>query len=184
MSKRKITAIGIIAGFGMLFLIFFMMAVMYRNADVRLRNAIKMKQKDNVSEFDNMAKKINQVAQVPSEQMKKLKEIFIEHAQARGGVGNSGIMAWLKESVPNVDVQVYANLQNIIVGSRDRWTMRQKELLDFKREHDNLIEVFPSCFFLSLMGRTNPVEVAIVTSAKAEEAFKSGQDNDVELFKD
>ena len=37
------------------------------NTENRLRNLVESKQKDNTSEFDNMWKKIQQVAQVPAE---------------------------------------------------------------------------------------------------------------------
>jgi len=73
------------------------------------------------------------------------------------------------------------NLQNIIIGSRDSWTMRQKELLDLKREHDNLIDVFPSSVVCGILGREK-IDVTIVVSLKAEQDFKSGSDNDIKLF--
>lgn len=152
-----------------------------RNDDAKLRNLIAAKQKDNESEFDNMWKKIKSVAQVTEAQKDALKEIFVEHAKARGGVGNTKIMTWLKESVPNVDLSTYNNLQNIIVGSRDAWTQRQKELLDIKREHDNLIDVWPSGLVLGMMGREK-VDITIVTSTRTTEVFKSGKDDDVDVF--
>lgn len=159
------------------------MAISYRNNDARLRNLITAKQTDNKSEFDNMFKKISQSVQVTEAQMTALKGIFVEHAQARGGAGNAKIMSWIQESVPNVDTKVYTNLQNIIIASRDSWTMRQKELIDYKREHDNLIDTFPSGWFLSLMGRGNKIDITIVTSTKTEKAFETGKDDDVEIFK-
>jgi hypothetical protein len=77
-----------------------------------------------------------------------------------------------------VDTSTFNNLMNIITGSRDAFTMRQKELLDLKREHDNLLTTFPANVFLQ--GRPH-IDVMVVTSARATEAFTTGQDNNVSL---
>ena len=151
------------------------------NQEARLRNAITAKQKDNTSEFDNMWKKISQTVQVTDRSRDSLKEIFVEHAKARTGDGKGGeLMKWVQESCPNVDNSTFTNLQNIIVGSRDSWTQRQKEILDLKREHENLRTTYPSSFFV---GSKPEIQVQIVTSAKTDAAFSTGKDEDVELFK-
>lgn len=155
------------------------MFVSYNNEEIGLRNTIKAKQVDNTSEYDNMFKKIAQVAEVTDEQKNALKEIFVEHAAARAGTDDASLMKWITESVPNVDVSTYKNLQNIITGSRDRWTMRQKELLDLKRRHDNLLQQIPGSFFLA--GRES-IDVQIVTSSRSEKAFETGTDDDIKVF--
>lgn len=159
------------------------MWVSYNNTEVRLRNTITAKSKDNQSEFDNMWKKISQVAQVTDAQKNALKEIFVAHAEARGGVSKGGanpLMTWLQESVPHVDTTTFNNLQNIITASRDSWTMRQKELLDLSREHNNALTLFPSSLFV---GSRPKIDVQIITSSRTDEAFKSGKDDDVDVFK-
>jgi hypothetical protein len=152
------------------------------NSEVDLRTAIEQKQRDNSSEYDNMWKKISQVAQVTQAQKNALKEIFEGHAAARTqGSDDNLVMKWIKESVPNVDLSTFNNLQNVITGSRDSFTFRQKELLDLKREHDRLLRRFPSGMILSMFGR-KPIDVVIVTSSRSEDAFKTGKDDDVSVF--
>jgi hypothetical protein len=90
-------------------------------------------------------------------------------------------MTWIKESIPNVDVKTFDNLQNIIVSSRDSWTMRQKELVDLSREHEKLLNMFPSGVILKMLGHKS-IEIVIVTSTATEEAFKSGKDDNTKLF--
>lgn len=150
-----------------------------KNDEVALRVLAEAKQTDNTSEFDNMWKKISQVAQVTDEQKNALKEIFVEHAQARTTEGGGSLMKWVQESVPNVDLSVYKNLQNMIMASRDAWTMRQKELIDIKREHDKLLRTIPSCWVL---GGVKPLEIVVITSTKTTAVFKTGKDDDVNLF--
>ena len=149
------------------------------NGEIRLRNAITAKQVDNTSEFDNCWKKISQVVQVADKDRESLKGIFVDHAKARTTDGGGAIMKWVQESVPNVDSKTFVNLQNIIISSRDSWTQRQKELIDLKREHDNVIDTWPSSMICGSRGK---IDISIVTSSKTKESFRTGEDNDVDLF--
>lgn len=157
----------------------------FHNVEVQQRNLIVMKQKDNTSEFDNMKKVIREVAQVPEEQFDKLKEIFTSYAEARtpgGKDGNAPMMNWIKEAIPNVDAKTFENLQNILVSKRDSWTQRQKELLDFKRVHDNILDVgFRGLILTKVFGRSK-IDVQIVTSSATKQAFATGEDNDTDVF--
>ena len=158
------------------------MWVSYNNQEIRLRNTINAKSVDNRQEMDNMWKKISQAAQVTDAQKNALKEIFVAHAEARGGVSKGGanpLMTWLQESVPHVDTTTFNNLQNIITASRDSWTMRQKELLDLSREHNNALTLWPSSLFVGGRGK---IDVTIITSSRTEETFKTGKDDDVNVF--
>jgi hypothetical protein len=164
----------------MVLLFVIVIGVTASNQEKRLRNAITAKQKDNQSQFDNMWKKISQVAQVTDGQKQALLEIFVQHAQARAGKGeDKALVKWIQESVPQVDTKTFAQLQNIIVSSRDAFTERQRELLDMKREHDNTIDLFPSSLFC---GGRPKIDVIIVTSTRADEAFKTGKDDDTDVF--
>jgi hypothetical protein len=185
MSKGCMVAIAV-GVIGVLFVIVLASSMVSTlNTEARLRTAIEAKQKDNTSEFDNMWKKLSQVAQVPEQKKNALMEIFNSHAESRSSGQKGGSLAlWIKESVPNVDLKVYDNLQNIIISSRDRWTMRQKELVDLERERTQMFRTIPSSVFLSVVGRREgDVKIVIVTSDRTDETFKTGKDNDIDLFK-
>jgi hypothetical protein len=152
------------------------------NQEVDLRTAIVAKQKDNTSQFDAMWKTISQTAQVTDAQKKALIEIFTGYAQARSGNDKGGSLAnWIHEAVPNVDTSTFNNLQNIITAERDGFAMRQKELLDLSREHNRLLQRFPSNIVLSMLGRKE-IDIQIVTSTRTDNAFQSGKDDDVNVF--
>ena len=176
--------IGILAASG-IFAVFALVICLYGigvyNKEARLRNTIVNKQKDNTSEYDSLWKKISQAAQVTDGQKQALMEIIVGYANARKGSGGGSLAQMIHEAVPNVDTSTFNNLQNIIVSSRDGWTMRQKELLDLKREHDNLIDTFPGNILLSILGRQK-IDVVIVTSTRTENSFKTGKDDDVDVF--
>jgi hypothetical protein len=152
----------------------------YHNQEVMLRNLITNKQTDNTSEFDNMWKKISQVAQVSEKDRASLRDIFVAYAEARTGTENEkAIMDWVQESVPAISSDTMKNLQNIITASRDAWTMRQKELIDAKREHDNLIDKFPSNLFIGNRGK---IDIKVITSTKTEKVFDERKDDDTKVF--
>jgi hypothetical protein len=179
MNKTVMIVLSTLVVLVILGLIIFSMSVNYSNREIMLRNQITTKQQDNQSEYDNMWKKISQVAQVTEKERQSLMDIFVQYANARTNDSNNLVMTWVKESIPNVNSDTYRNLQNIIISSRDSWTMRQKELLDYKREHDNLRMMFPGSLFLA--GREE-IKVTIVTSSRTQETFKTGNDDNVEIF--
>lgn len=153
------------------------------NTEATLETTYNAKVADNTSEFDNMWKKIQQVAQVPIAQKDALKDIFTSYAEARTGKGDGGsLMKWIQESVPTISTKTFENVQNIIVSSRDSWTMRQKELVDLSREYNNNLAVKPRGWFLGWMG-FKVIVPKVITSSKTGEAFVSGKDDDVNLFK-
>jgi hypothetical protein len=152
------------------------------NKETRLAVAIKAKQTDNTNEMDGMWKKISQAAEVTQGQKDALIEIFTGYAKARSPDKQGGTLAtWIHESCPNVDTSTFNNLQNLIVASRDSWTMRQKELIDLNREHDVLLGVFPSNIVCSLLGRQK-IDIVVVTSSRTEKAFATGKDDDTSVF--
>lgn len=170
---------------GVIALIVFMLigsVISTYNQEATLRTSINAKQQANTAEFDNMWKKINQVAQVPDQELNKIKEIIVSYADSRTSDNQGQMMAWIKEAVPNIDTSSYKLLMNIITSSRDAWTMRQAELIDLNRERNKLLATFPSGFILRLFGR-EPIEIKVVTSTKTERSFETGKDDDVELFK-
>lgn len=182
LSKGWIIAIVIVAGGAMFVGSLFLYGVGVANKETRLRNAITAKQVDNKSQYDNMWKKISQVAQVTDGQKQALLEIFTQHAQARsGGDSKNLLMKWVQESVPNVDTSTFNKLMTVITSSRDGFTERQRELLGLKMEHDNVIDLFPGSLVCSLLGR-GKIDVKIVTSSRTENAFVEGKDDDVDVF--
>lgn len=164
----------------------FMLIIMYfsyNNAEVRQRNLVVAKQKDNYSQLDNTIKTISQSAQITSAQTEALKNIIVGNAQARSSRGGS-LATMVSEAVPNLDSSTvtFRNLQNQVVAARNTWTENQRQLLDLNREHDNMIDVQPSRFFVHTLGGADKIEVKIVTSTRTQESFNSGKDDDVDVF--
>lgn len=183
---KTLIAIGALVGvFILTAAVLFFGGVSFHNKEVQLRNLITAKQTDNKNEMDAMWKNIAQTAQVAEKDRDSLMAIFQNYATARsGGSDNKApLMKWVTESCPQVAVnsQTFEKLMNIIVSQRDGFKFRQKELLDFNREHDNLIDVFPGNLYAMVLHR-GKIDVIIVTSTRTDNAFKTGKDDDTQLF--
>lgn len=180
--KKFLIIGGILAGGAFLLAIvaFFWGMGNYNRAQ-SLKNQITAKEQANTAIFDNMWKKISQSAQVTDSQKDALKDVFTSYAEARSGGGGQGsFINAVKEAIPTVDVSIFKNLQNIIVGARDEWTANQIALVDIGREYNTMLDVFPSNILLRMFG-FEKINVKIVTSTRTGEAFKTGKDDDVDL---
>lgn len=140
-------------------------------------------QKNSEVVFDNTWKIIQQQAGVTTEYKEGFREIYVELMEARyendKGAGQQTLMKWVTEANPEFDASLYKTLMNTIEGSRNAFTMEQKKLIDIDRELKTMKVTFPNSLIL---GNKPDLEIKLVTSAKTEEAFQTGQDNDVELF--
>ena len=151
------------------------------NKEVSLRALIENKQTDNKQQLANMRNKFKETAQVTDKEADLLTEAFVKYANARTGQGGGSLVTLVTEAVPNINPQTLKNLQNILASGRDAWTQRQTELLDLSREHKQLIRRFPNNIVFSIFGVKN-IDIIIVTSSDAENAFKTGQEESIDLF--
>lgn len=150
------------------------------NTQAQLVNQYEMKLKDNSSEFDNMFKKISQVVQVAPMYKDALKEVLSTYTNGRKADSDKLLMNWIKEAVPTFDSSIHKNIQNIVVSSRDGWTMRQKELVAIAETANNNIVTFPNNFILKFFGFSK-IDPKVITSTRTEKAFESGKDDEVSL---
>lgn len=185
---NKLVAIGlaVIAFLAITFMGFVFWGISLNNTEITLRTNIENKITANRADFDNMKKTILQSAQISDKEVDALKNIIIGYANVRGGLNdnNSNMISIsaLHEAVPSItSIETLKNLQNIVTAQRNSWTFRQKELIDLKREHDILIRKFPASIIFSILGR-HEIEIQIITSHATQEIFKTGQDNDTNLF--
>ena len=140
-------------------------------------------QKNSEVVFDNTWKTIQQQAGVTTEYKEGFREIYVELMDARykndAGAGQQTLMKWVTEANPQFDASLYKTLMNTIEGSRNAFTMEQKKLIDIDRELKTMKVTFPNSLVL---GNKPELGIKLVTSAKTEAAFESGQDNEVDLF--
>lgn len=154
-------------------------AVGVSNAERKLYLKGKAAQQNSQVVFDNTWKTIAGQAGVLGKYKDDFKEVYVELMDARykndAGAGQQTLMKWVTENHIPLDAGLYTKLMNTIEGSRNEFTMQQKILIDVDREHKTLKATFPNSL---IIGSRPDLDIKLVTSAKTDEAFKSGQEND------
>ncbi len=152
----------------------------YHNREVGLRNQIAASQTALKSDFDAMWKIISQKAQIAEQYKDGFKDIYSDLISGRYKDGKQdALLRFIQESNPQFDITLYASLSRSVEAQRTKFADRQRQLLDLKREHDDLLTKGVSSMFVG--GRPH-IDVTIVTSEKTEDVFNTGQDNDVDIF--
>lgn len=178
--KKSIITWVVIGAIALIGLVFVGSAISSYNRQAGLKNQYEMKVKANSGEFDNLWKKISQVCQLADNKKDAFKEIYTSYATARTPDGAGQLMNWIKEAAPALDLKVYDNAQNVIVGSRDSWTMRQTELVSVAEQYNRNLVTFPNNIFLGMFG-FQKIDPKVITSSRTEKAFETGKDDDVSL---
>lgn len=161
-------------------LVVFLMYLSCSNGEIRLRNQVTAQQKANETSFDTCWKIISQQAQVSEQYKDAFKEIYPALMEGRYGDARGGaLMSWITESNPTFDTKLFEKVSNSIEEQRTVFKRDQHKLIDIKREHDNALTTAPSSWFI---GGRQPVQIAIITSARTTESFKSGAEEDVAVF--
>jgi len=170
----SLTATGIVA---LILIILVVMNFNAKNKEVDLRNQISAKQTNLSNYYDKMWKILKQKAGVADKYKTAFKDIYTGLIVGRYSKGNE-ILKFVQESNPNFDASLYKDLMNSIEIERTGFYNEQRELIDLNREHENLLTMVPSAWFLSSAPH---IKVKIVTSDKTEQVIESGHDNDIDL---
>lgn len=152
----------------------------YRNDEVRLRKQVEAQQLATQAVFDQTWKIIAQQAQVADQYKDAFAKIYPDLMEGRYGNERGGaLLSFVQESNPNFDVSLYKQLSSTIEAQRISYTREQRTLIDLKREHDTLLSVFPGSLFL--MGIPE-IKITVITSDKTKDIYKTGNENDINLF--
>lgn len=177
-SKKGIyLAVAIVA---FLALIIFMVGIGASNDEVKLRNKATGQEQVCKNNFDDMFKKIAQIAEVADQYKQTFKEIYPALIEGRYKNDGNTLMKWIQESNPSFDIKLYDKLIDVIESSRDGFKHEQDKLADIVREHSDLLGTFPSSVFV---GGRPALSVTFVSSAKTKDTYRTGEENDIDVFK-
>lgn len=183
MKKGLLFAGTIIA---VLAIIVLFMYVNISNKEVDRRNQVTAQQKACEANFDKMYKTIAQLAQIPEQYAKTskeaFKEIYPDLISGRYQNDNGTFMKWITESNPTYDMasigKLYEKLAVAIEANRAEFFMEQKKLISYQQEHKNILQKWPGSWLLS----RDTITITIITSTYSEQVYKTGKDDNVELF--
>lgn len=191
MNKLQIILLSIAGVFALFVLIVIVGGIGKYNEMVTMENSIEAQWKDNQNIYDNYWKKLQETAQVTERYQEDFKEVVVAAIQGRyGDNGSQAVWQWIQENNPTLDAKMYENVQKVIAAGRADFEQSQRQLLDKNRVYQNMTKTFPGNFYATIFGMPTQVcnsegvckdffaHYKIVTSAKTEKIFESGQDNE------
>ena len=196
--------IGLVAGASALVLLlacFFAMTSWYDGA-VKLENTTKAQWLSNQNTYDAFWKTVKEVAQVPDKYKEDFKQLLVAETSAKfGPEGSKATMQWFQERNINFDASLYRRVQDVIESGRQDFKRSQDELLDKQRKVADVTQSYWGGvmarhydFPRELLGASAPpkdldgdgrltvLDYPIVTSARTQKAFQTGQDEEVSVF--
>jgi hypothetical protein len=154
------------------------------NTGNRLENIIKATFEDNQNVLAQYSNRIAEAAQIPAMQRDDLKDVVTAALDARyGSEGSEAMFQFIQEQNPNIDSTVYVELQRIIVAGRQDFQNAQTRLIDQKRVYETALGSLWKGAWMGIAGYPNIDldEYLIVTNARTEEAFGTGQEEAIQL---
>lgn len=169
-------------------------AVGVSNDEIRLRNRGNAQQEACAAFFDKMWKVLQQDAQVADQYKEAFKEIYPDLIAGRySGKNDGSLMKWVTEHNPEFNINLYDKLMTAIEGQREGFFVEQQKLIDIDRQHKDMRWTFPKKLVIGKRqnigyevdeaGKVIKKGITIIKSLNTDEAYKSGQENDVDLFK-
>ncbi len=129
---------------------------------------------------DNMWKTLQTEAKITDKSKDAFKEIYIPMIEGRYSKGDGTLMKWIVEQNPVFDQSLYTKLMNSVEAMRSRFFIEQDKLVSIKQEHQNLRLMFPSSM---VVGDRPEIKLNLITSAVTKEMRRTGEENDVDIFK-
>lgn len=150
------------------------------NKEIALRAQFNAQDTKLPTIYDNTFKVIQEQAGVSQEYEKSFKENYQAIMQGRYGVsGDKALMKWIQESTPNYSTALFEKVANSVQEQRNTFTYEESKAIDIKREHDQLLNQFPSSIFV---GGRPALVLHLVTSNRTEKAFQTGKDEPINMF--
>lgn len=157
----------------------------FRGQAVAMENTIAAQYDQNRNNYDNMWKRFKEMAQVNDKYASDLKALFDGAMQGRYGAdGSKAMFQWIKEQNPTLDSAIYLKLQTAIEAGRISFEADQKQLIDKKREYQNLLRSNRAIFvnWILHFPKIDLSKYDIVTSDATEKAFGEKKAEEVNVF--
>lgn len=159
---------------------FVCMMFTYQNKEARYVNMFKAENQKIEAVYDNMWKQIQQIAEVSDQYKESFKDIYVQITSERYDKGDGTLMRWITESNPEFDSSLYEKLAATIEVERKRFLNAQTKIIDIVREHNNMLDVVPSKWFLS---GCSYLEYEVISSTRSKTVMDTRIDDDVDVFK-
>ena len=180
MNLKSLIVYPIVAIIGIGLIVLAGMYFSYNNQEVSLRKESDAQRGKIEGVYDKMWKILQQKAQVTDEYKEAFAEIYPDLIAGRYSSGDGSLMKWVTESNPSFDTSLYKDLMQSIEAQREEFQTSQERMLDIIREHEVLLNKYPSKWFIT---NNVPIEYVVISSTKSKQTMETGLDDDVDLFK-
>jgi len=150
-----------------------------RNTAVDLEERINAQYVTNQSNYDNMWKKFKELVQVTDIQANQMKDVYEGLITGRYKDPNL-LFKMVQEQNPQLNIEVYANIQREISSGRNSFTNDQKQIADIIREYNSYVR--KNIIMTAITNcQVKDASEFIVTSEQTQNAFKNRKDGETLL---
>lgn len=144
-----------------------------------LEEKIEAQYQSNQASYDAMWKSFKEMAQVTDLQAEQMKDVYTSVINGRYQ-DDITLIKMIKEDNPKMDDNMYSRLENHIATSRSDFSNKQKTLADIISQYNAYIRNKPIMKMIS--GKeTKDSSKYITTSSETQNAFKSGEDSEINI---
>ncbi|SRR3989304_957739 len=180
MNTKTIVTLAVSVFVGIFLIILTSMYFSTQNTEIDLRTTTVAQNKKCEAYFDKMWKILKQKAGVTDQYKQAFTEIYPKLIEGRYSKGDGSLMKWVTESNPDFKTSMYEDLMKSIEIERTGFYNEQSVLIDMQREHEAYLKKAPNRWFLS--SDLKPIEIKVITSASTKETYRTGEENEVDLF--
>lgn len=184
MTKKTLI---IIAGVGVFVVgvgIFLLTIIGYYNQSVDLKYSFEEKMFERTAFYTKMSTIISQKAKVAERNDSSFKDVVNAIMGARED-GANVMFKWIKEANPAASFsevsKLFADLSRTIESQREGFFEEEKMIQDIVKQHNVLLERFPSSLVFTFLG-VQHLEYKPIQSTKGKKVMESGIDDNVEVF--
>lgn len=158
--------------------------VSYANQGNRLEKQLLAKVADNENILSSGYQQVTGVVQVTSMATEDQMKVFTAAIQGRYGAdGSKAVFQMLKESNPQLDPQLYREVQKTIKDTQKEFQNGQTGLQDVRRSYETQLDNVWGGFWLSLAGypKVDMKKFDIVSTDAASDAFRTKKQKPMNL---
>ena len=154
------------------------------NTGNRMERTIVATDENNRNILAQYGNRIAEAAQIPSMQRDDLTAVVTAALEGRyGDDGSKAVFQFIQEQNPQIDSAVYTQLQRMIEAGRIEFAAAQTKMVDQKRVYETALGTFWQGTWMGVAGypKIDLAEYQIVSTARADEAFKTGVEEPMQL---
>ncbi len=146
----------------------------------RMEKDLQAVQDDNKNILAQYGQKVLEAVQVPDKYKNDLVEVTKAAIQGRYGAnGSQAAFQVLTEKNPELNAQLYQQVQQIVESGRDNFEQGQKRQIDIRRQYETQLGTLWAGMWLRMAGypKVNLKDFDIVSTDRADTAFKNHKED-------